>query len=576
MAIFEDIKITVVEEVIHATIVEEVISGNVSEEAVKATIVEEVIHAPITEEIIYAPITEEVIKVKVDSFCGTNPSIGGASGRIFVIGISSPGTIGNVVYETDTVPPNTVVKEADTDNNSVTITFMAEGGDNYSPVISSGSLVCSNLQEYSNDKRLFYGSITFSVTVSETIKLISDAGGTAEIKINRAAAGPEILTCLIGTPPGSQTAVKLGDIVHVTGTISPEATYVRIVDFGGFIGSSWNAVSNGNFDIPGVVNNATGIQTCKVEGKNSFGTIGNQFESTNSILLDQISPSFNGLGVTFPPGQLAFKDNESGTQETEILNFTDVLYSSPTGEFNISNQSTYEKIKTITATNSGNYNDSIVNFKIVATKTTNGTAATFNKIIEVADTLPILNITQPYARLRSSPTGYSYTISATSNQNMQGVPDIAIPVSGTWSGSSFTGGPKNFSRNIIINDSNIKGSQDWIFASTFYNNAGLSATISGTQVVGGFQPRDLTLEAFKNEISVNVVVIDYNKLKISSWDFTGDPLLRSSIINDVPPVPGYFTIDAVGVSPHIFRVLDTNKTLASSQATMIYNYEEEV
>ena len=90
---------------------------------------------------------------------------------------------------------------------------MAHGGENYSPVVSIDNVECSNLQQYSNDRRIFYGSIPVTITQDTIVTVKSDTGNETTITIKRAAAGPEILTCEIGAYPGSQTAVKQGDTV---------------------------------------------------------------------------------------------------------------------------------------------------------------------------------------------------------------------------------------------------------------------------------------------------------------------------------------------------------------------------
>jgi len=197
-------------------------------------------------------------------------------------------------------------------------------------------------------------------------------------------------------------------------------------------------------------------------------------------------------------------------------------------------------------------------------------------VIEVADTNPVITISQPQARLRSAPLGEDHTITATSDQNFDGSSlDVDAPVGGTWQGS-WVGSGKIWTRDLRVLDADDKGSGLFSFNVIPTNNAGLQASITGTQVNGGFVPRDLVLQAFNNEISVAVAVVDYTKVQMGLWEFTGATLTRSGTINDTPPVPGYFTIDQQGSSPHTFRNLDTNQTNASSQATMIYDYEEVV
>jgi hypothetical protein len=137
-------------------------------------------------------------------------------------------------------------------------------------------------------------------------------------------------------------------------------------------------------------------------------------------------------------------------------------------------------------------------------------------VIEVADQAPTVIVTQAVSRLRSSPLGVSYPITATSNQKLATLPvfSVGIPVSGTWAGSAWIGGEKIKTRNIIINDSDLKGTGNWFWDSaTPTNKAGIPANIQGTETVGGFLERVLTIAAWPNrEAAIGTLVTDTSKL----------------------------------------------------------------
>jgi len=540
----------------------------------------EVVSADVSAEgITVEQVVEESIVVQVESFCNPCGGSRGSSGagQVFILNVTNSGITADKVYTVGTVPPNTVLESVVSDTESVTIHFLAEGGTGYSPTVSIDGVECTNLQQYVDDRRIFYGSVTVNVSESRTVPVTSSSGATTGVLVNRAGAGPAILSCVIGAYPGTQTAAKSGDSIQVTGTVDDTATHIRLLGVGAFYSGSWVACSGGTWTVTGGVSNLSGLQRCRVEARNAIGTVGDPYDSGNEISLDQVAPSFTDNGTTFPAGQLAFKDNEEGLQNTEVHSYSHVTYSSPHGDFSISTPSSYDQVKAITCTAPGDYNDSSTNFRIQAHKAANDTNATFNKTIEVADVAPVLTISQPAARLRSSPLGTNHSILAQCNQNLDMNLNISIPVGGAWAGS-WSGSAKMQSRSLRVQDSDAKGSALWAFNGPApKNNAGLDATITGTQVNGGFYPRNLVLEAFNNEISVAVAVADYSKVRLGYWEFTGSGLTRSSTINDnPPPVPGYFTIDQEGADPHIFRNLDTNQTNSSSQATLIYNYEEVV
>jgi len=141
-------------------------------------------------------------------------------------------------------------------------------------------------------------------------------------------------------------------------------------------------------------------------------------------------PTITVNATTYPSGQGAFKNTESGNINVTISNYTGVTYSSPNGNFTITSPTIYAASKTITCTHPGTYNDSVNNIRVVATRSANATSTTANFIVEVADIAPTVNVYHSESYLRSTEAGYTYTIYATSNQNLLSAPSFNIPVSG--------------------------------------------------------------------------------------------------------------------------------------------------
>jgi len=352
-AVIEELQLSVsiTESVTSAEIVEDKLSATITESVTSAEIVEDklsvAIHdctsaaqsalcpahitATITEQHLNVSLSPDVLKVQITEVIGFQHAGEAASGGdVFVLDVTNAGIVANKVYVADTVPADKVLQSCTTDVDNVFIYFMAEGsGRNYSPTVTVGGVVCTNLTQYADDRRKFYGSVLLSVPATATIDIESSTGQVTSVIIERAGAGPEILTCLIGSYPGSQTAVKAGDTLNISGTVETAATEVRLITAGGFVASSWQPVVAGNFSFTGTVNSASGNQTCTVEARNSIGTIGTQFDSTNSIILDQLSPIIGSMVVDYPGANLAFKNSETGTVTTSVSDFTSLLYGSP-------------------------------------------------------------------------------------------------------------------------------------------------------------------------------------------------------------------------------------------------------
>lgn len=492
---------------------------------------------------------------------------GSGTSGIFAIDITNAGDglVGNKSYVPDTIPADAVISEALTDDDTVTIHFLAEGGSFYSPTVTVDGIQCANLQQYDNDRRLFYGSVNVSVPETRTILLHSSAGSTSTVIVNRAEAAPEILSCLIGDYPSGQTAVKAGDTVSISGTVEDTATHVRVNGGNALDTTGWVLVSNGTFTITGTVSSNSGEQSTTVVAKNDIGSVGSTFTSENTILLDQTVPTFSVIGTTFPAGQFAFKGTETGAQSITVQNADSVFYSSPNGDFTITDPTVYQESKDIQCTNPGTYNDSTANYRIVAGRSSNGTTSTINQVIEVADSAPTVSVTQTTARLVSSPSGYTHTITATSDQNLSSSPSLSIPVSGSWS-SSFSGSGKVYTADLVITDGDAAGTAAWVFDSTPTNNAGLSASITGLQTVGGFAARDITLQAFADTVTTNALFSDVSKVSLV-WSFKEGMTFKS--VGTAPPVVLGWTVDALDTSPTTIIILDTSAAASSSQASTL-------
>ena len=301
-----------------------------------------------------------------------------------------------------------------------------------------------------------------------------------------------------GGYPGSQTEVKVGDTIQIQGTTETACNAARINAFGLADEQSVVFVSTNSFIISCVVK-ATGYTpaalAAQVQARNSSGAYGPVKQTDHSGSVDGYNlmncndkvPTFidNGYTNSDNPGALAFKGTEEGIQDTTVANQDSLTYSSD--DFAISDTAVYEKAKPITLVNPGDYNDSVINFTIVAKRNANASESTFEKIIEVADCVPILTVSQVDGRLRSA---LDHTITVTSNQNLDGAPDLGVPVSGTWLGSEFEAEPigqlKIWTRDIQIVHADARGTGAWTQAVVATNRAGINANIVGNQIVGGF------------------------------------------------------------------------------------------
>lgn len=413
------------------------------------------------------------------------------------------------------------------------------------------------------------------------------AGYTVELEV---VAGPTLLTLhFTGGYPGAQTELKAGDTFQITGTTDVACNAARIIDFEACDLNVQVFASTNSFVITGVIaDRGTTVQAlaAKVQARNSDGAYGpvmltsatGVIDGFNLVNCNNVYPTFtdNGFSNTTNPGAVAFKGVEAGDQDTVVINYTTILYSSPHGDFTVANTTAYERAKGITCLNPGDYNDSATNYRIVATRTTNAASATFNKIIEVADTAPTLTVTQVPARMRSEAT---HVITVTSDQNLSGAPDLNTVVSGTWQGGGFAGSDKVWTRSLLVEHSDARGTAAWTQVAAAQNNAGMNAGITGNCVIGGFEAITVTFDhapVWNLEIISNLSqVSDVNKLVCI--DNSNHAMTYQAGITDLPYS---YTIADAGGTPapagNYLRWTDLDAVSANVTGTAYLTIEETV
>lgn len=504
---------------------------------------------------------------------------GGGGGWIMIRDITPTGggVVGSKTYQT---PENDVLQTAVTDTLNLDVLVNATG-----PRVKVNG-IGANLTKIVGES-YYAGVVPIAIagtgSVVATQVLPDDTDGAIDTCAVTLQAGPVVLTCVFtGGYPGVQTELKAGDTFQIAGTTDTPADLIEIQDFGACDFASIAIAEGTSFSITGIIaDRGTTVQdlAARVRARNSALAFGAAFDTdttgavdgVNTVKCNNVFPSFVDNGTTFPGIQTAFKGVDAGSQDTLVSNFDTVLYSSPHGDFSIASSTTYVQDKPIVCTSPGDYNDSATNFRIVATRVANAAVATFDKTIEVADIAPVVMVTQPAARLRSggndSTVAQNHLITATSNQNLTGAPDITVPVAGTWQGGGFVGGPKVWTRTIQIHDNDAKGIAAWAFVTPPTNNAGTAATIVGNQVNGGFVPRNVTFAAFSQTALIGAEVVTYTKLTAGIFTATNQPSNRNPVQGDVSNLADTYTVVALAVNPTTVFWNDAAAAASNSSGT---------
>ena len=457
-------------------------------------------------------------------------SMGGTGGAgIFILDVipTSNGIVGMKTYKPDTVPVDVNLATAMSDTMNIRVVVGMNGdGDSYSPTakINDIDVVLSE----SETKRWFIGYADINIiTGSNYVLAKSSTGSTDSCLITLAGAGPNVLNVEFGPYPGTQTELKLNDTIDVTITTQIDATEIRILAGGASNAEVILPVNSGIATGSFVISNLSGNQSIQVIAKNSLGTDGETYTSSN-LVLNQTVPVIGVIGVTYPSGKTAFGQDDSGSISSIVSNFDTIQYIS--SHFNIADPTVYNTTKSVVNTYSG-YIGSGNNITITAVRTANNTTTSRTGLVHIATVPAIADITiagNP-ARLVSSAIGVDYTIILTPNQTLAGPPQLTATI-GTWQGS-WTLVSNTWRRNLRIVDTDPKGTGFF----TDLEMIGLSGILGtvinsgNSYIVGGFVSRLITFPPFSRVALIGTPVV--NETKTAASIAGGNSLTRYTDTN---------------------------------------------
>lgn len=485
------------------------------------------------------------------------------------------GIVGQKSYLAGTVPANAVIVEGTTDEDDVTFELMIEPGISiYSPTVTitadvpgdfnGGSPVVLDstfgLTRPSADRQ-FVGQFTANVTGDVVLTATSSAGGVATVTVNRAGVGPAIQTLTL-SPESAQgagrTHVKNGDVVTLaSGSVENDATTIELISSSDLItstqsltlgapdsaGAGFKTVT-GSFTVAGASNGSD--RTVTARAANSFGTYGTNFESTNGLDVDNAVPQFSGFNVTYPASQGAIKSGEQASVALTVTDFTSLAYSTPLSQISINGGDTTTYETKVVDYASGSYNITSNNYRVVATKETNGTTNTFNDVVNIVNVAPTAAITiagNP-TRLRSAVGGSNYTVNLNPNQDLLNAPDALTASAGSFGGAWTAGSGDTWNKVINITDATTRGAHTFS-AMTITGLSGITGSVitSGAGYsVGGFTARVITVPAFAQAVQLPTSVGDVTKV-VASY-FEASSLTRQTNLNNV--FQGFSFADRVG------------------------------
>lgn len=461
----------------------------------------------------------------------------GKGGGVFIVDVLPQGSgdnTGDRVMSEDGFSVDTFTT---TTNKLIVKLIGITGSSNYRPIITVNGVVASMIQK--PDAPTWDGTATVEIEANAESELeivaIHEDGASATATGIMDSAPVVTAATFTGTYPGTQTELKANDVMSVAFTSDQPVVGYEISDLGALVAASGSLTSGvehtlNNLKIANRGNTTAShgfnIRVRKASGAwsawyrtDSAGTT----ELEHVVKLNNLFPKVTVDTVTYPTGRTAIKSGESAVVKHVITNADAYNYTSSNATVTIPNSTVYAPNKTVDYL-TGNYNDSIENVTIRATKTSNNAVTTKGVIVNIANVAPVVVITLPAARLRSGGNNgtvvQKHTITMTSNQSLAKVPTLNAP-EGTWDVADWKPNAtrKVWTRSLQVHDSAAKGSFTFNTLK-IENTAGLSQTDIGSgadYTLGGFVFRTLTIAAYPNRSGViGTEVANTDKLRCSN------------------------------------------------------------
>lgn len=521
------------------------------------------------------------------------------AGGIFVTDIvpTSSGIVGLKEYHPDTVPADYFLSKAVTNTANVTVQFIAEPGmqdTSITAIIESSlgqtAIPVTNITAGSSP-RVYQGSIDITVDdalTTDTLRLVSSTGAEVTVDLDILVGGPPVSSVTLGAYPGSQTAVKQGDTMTLTGVVRNDAESIRILNFGASgeektlsLGAEDSAGAgfrtfNGSF----TVSNRSGSLPVRVVATNILGTDGDIFTSVDNADLDQTFPTFGTFSASYPASQEAIKGNETVNVDIPISNADDFSYSVASG-LSIDSPTAYSLTKAVTRVDETiQYSVGSNNITVTATRTSNGAVTVRSFAVSVANAAPTAQIViVGGSTLRSSPGGENYQVEIRSDQELIGQPnDLQVVANtGTLSGTWSRVNDSRYRTTLTVFDADTKGTHSFssMVITGLAGVQGSTITSGANYTIAGITQRDLVVPALQQEVAIGTFVTDINNVVVS---YKGADVLE--LRNDTTQYAKGFTItDGSGnYDPNGSHVFITDATFAGSNTsgTLVLEFEETV
>lgn len=518
-----------------------------------------------------------------------------SGGAVFITDITAQkaeDNVGNKVYDADGVS----LLSCSTTTSDVYVTVLAmTGSAHYRPIVKVNGIDVP--LDIKGNAPMFAGTVAVVLPPDNALKAEHLDGAEWSVAVTKDTPPVVLASTFTGGYPVGQTELKSGDLYSISFTTDVPVVAYEIDNFGAFIAREETITPTTTMTIPSLVIADRGTVTqalgYKLRVKKASGAWSNWFQSTttgtvdnvNTVKLNNLYPTITFGAITYPANQTALKDTEAATVNHVIANHTAVVYTST--ELTIGSPAVYAPAKQVNRL-SGNYNVTVNNFNVKATRAANGAITEKGTLVAIANTVPQITVTTPAVRLRSGgafgTTVQRHKITLTSNQELIGPVTLNAP-EGTWDTAPFvtTGNNSVWTRDLLVSDTNAKGGFTWnsLSAKSRSGKAVTSLTGNANYTLGGFVFRVLTVAAYPNrETVIGTQVSDTSKLRCTNMS-KGDSgslndIYASTLVNGLNLYTITGPTGVLNTTGNLWYNLDIANAISNTSGTMRIELEEVV
>ena len=524
-----------------------------------------------------------------------------ASGWVAIEDIDVPsGTVSSRLWQDG--PNNTILQSATVSGTGIDVTVRSS----YPLVTVNGTPATLTPAA---DGGHYEGTVSITIAGSGTISVncltANNTVGAEDDMAVTLSAPPVLLTLsFTGGYPGAQTELKEDDQFSITLTADKNFDQVEVIDFEAGktkiipvaptssatvaidIANRGNTVA-ARFARVRVRDAITGANSATRDTDELGGTV----DGTDLVNVNNFAYAVTLGTPTYPASQQALKAAESSTV-TSTNDYAGApgdtaLWDSPGAELSIPSPTIIGASKVVSRLG-GTYNVSVDNLRITLFRAANANTTVVQRVVQIADVAPTIDITLPAARLRSGgnhgTVAQDHSVQINSSQLLAGVPSLVADAGGnrgTFQGGGFTGAGATWNRDLRVDE--VVPDEKGTFAFASLVATGLAGLVQNTinsgasYTLGGFVPRTLNFAPFTANSTEAVVVADETKLASGSFS-NGNPGVRQPFgTADTADVgkEGWFAPTAASGTVNI-RMLHTGMVAANSAGLTLASLEETV